>query len=165
MNKEMLTSAYLRLRERLFSRARNVTRNDNDAQDILQDAFIRLWSSHTDISRPEHAEGLLNVTVRNLSIDNYRRTQDHPTTPVDSEPDRDDGATELYERQQVIDRVNEIISLHLSERDREILLRRDRDEWSFEELAEHFNLTPANVRMIVSRARATVRNIYKTDLS
>ncbi|MDE6403386.1 MAG: hypothetical protein K2K86_06235, partial [Muribaculaceae bacterium] len=70
-----------------------------------------------------------------------------------------------YERQQVIDRVNEIKSLHLSERDREILLRRDRDEWSFEELAEHFNLTPANVRMIVSRARATVRNIYKTDLS
>ncbi|MDE7472206.1 MAG: sigma-70 family RNA polymerase sigma factor [Muribaculaceae bacterium] len=165
MNKEMLTSTYLRLRERLFSRARNVVQSDDDAQDVLQDAFVRLWSSHTDISRSEHAEGLLNVTVRNLSIDNYRQAHDHPTTPVDGEPDRDDGATEQYERQQVIERVNEIISRHLSDRDREILLRRDRDEWSFEELAEHFNLSPANVRMIVSRARATVRNIYKTGLS
>lgn len=158
----MLTSVFLRLREQLFKRARNVVHRDEDAQDILQDAFVRLWSSRVDISHQEHAAGLLNVTVRNLSIDNYRQAADRLTTSVDNEPDRDDGSAEQSEHRQVIERVNEIISRHLSERDREILLRRDRDEWTYEELAEHFNLTTANVRMIVSRARTTVRNIYKT---
>ena len=49
---------------------------------------------------------------------------------------------------------------HLSTRDREILFRRDRDEWSFEDIAEHYGTTPANARLIVARARQKLRTLY-----
>ncbi len=159
MKKELLTSVFERLRGQLFSRASSVVQNRDDAQDILQDAFVRLWSSRVDINRTDHAEGLLNVTVRNLSIDCYRRSQDHPTTSLDYGYDRDDDS-ESNDREEVLEQVNDIISRHLSPRDKEILLRRDRDGWEFEELAEEYSLTAANVRMIVARARRTVREIY-----
>lgn len=161
MNKELLTSVFERLRGQLFSKARGVVQNQDDAQDILQDAFVRLWSSKINIEHTAHAEGLFNVTVRNLSIDCYRRSQDHPTSTLDNGFDRDNEDYEGNEREEVIRQVNEIISRHLSARDREILLHRDRDGWDFEEIAEEYNLTAANVRMIVARARRTVRDIYK----
>ncbi len=163
MKKEILTSVYGRLRNRLISRARNVVGDDNDAKDILQDAFVRLWSSRIDIEHESHAEGLLNVTVRNLSIDRYHDLAKHCQAPIEGIPEPDNGDVDKDQREQVISEVNDIIDRYLSNRDREILLKRDRDEWTIEEIAEHFDLTPANVRMIVSRARSTVRNIYNLN--
>lgn len=161
MKNELLTPVFERLRGQLFSRARNVVRNDDDAQDILQDAFVRLWSSHIDINRTDQAQGLLNVTVRNLSIDHYRRSQDRQSVSIDNGFDRDNGEIDDCDRDETLQQVNAIIARHLSARDREILLRRDRDGWEFEDLAEEYGLSAANVRVIVARARRTVREIYK----
>ncbi|MBD5224364.1 MAG: hypothetical protein HDS68_00120 [Bacteroidales bacterium] len=44
-----------------------------------------------------------------------------------------------------------------------ILFRRDRDEWSFEDIAKQYDITPANARLIVARARKTIRNIYRNN--
>ncbi|MDE6335165.1 MAG: sigma-70 region 4 domain-containing protein, partial [Muribaculaceae bacterium] len=49
----------------------------------------------------------------------------------------------------------------LSERDREILLLRDHSGWEFEEIAERFDMTPAAVRMALSRARKGVLKAYR----
>ncbi len=156
----MLTSVFERLRGQLFSRARNIVQNDDEARDILQDAFVKLWISKADIKQPGHAAGILNITVRNLSVDRYRAMADHPMTTLDNNTIRDNGENEPTEREHILKRVNEIISRHLSSRDREILVHRDRDGWEFDELADKYGLTAANVRMIVARARRTVREIY-----
>lgn len=53
-----------------------------------------------------------------------------------------------------------LINGRLSEQARSVLLLRDRDEWEFDAIAEHLGLSEANVRMILSRARRTVRDLY-----
>ncbi|MDE6855666.1 MAG: sigma-70 family RNA polymerase sigma factor, partial [Muribaculaceae bacterium] len=40
------------------------------------------------------------------------------------------------------------------------LYPRDRDGWEFDEIAESFGISEANARMIVSRARKTIRSLY-----
>lgn len=160
MNKELLTSVFERIRGQLLSRAHNVVHNRDDAQDILQDAFIRLWSSKINVEKAAHAEGLLNVTVHNLSIDCYRKSHDHPMISLDNGLDQDNGDNEVYEQENILLKINDIISHYLSARDREILLHRDRDGWEFDDIADEYELTPANVRMIVARARRTIRDIY-----
>lgn len=62
---------------------------------------------------------------------------------------------------ELITEINRLIDAHLSPRDREILQRHDRDGWEFDEIADHFGISQANARMIVSRARKTIRTIYR----
>lgn len=73
--------------------------------------------------------------------------------PIDSNPEKE--TSELY---QLIDH---LASRALSPRDKEILFRRDRDGWGFSDLAEFYGLSEANLRMIVSRGRKAIREIYR----
>lgn len=53
-----------------------------DAEDVLQDAFVRLWSRPCKLMAPEQAEALLTTTVRNLSVDVLRGRSKCPTEEV-----------------------------------------------------------------------------------
>ena len=136
-------------------------RRTDDDEDALQEAFCRLWTRRADFSSQGEAEGFLTVAARNVSIDRQRRRQAHPETDIDAierypASDDDDDI-----RSEQIAEINRLIGSHLSQRDREILYRRDRDGWEFYEIAESFGISEANARMIVSRARKTIRSLYR----
>ena len=57
-------------------------------------------------------------------------------------------------------KIDRIAAERLSQRDREILYHREKDGWEYDELAEMYGLSESNVRMIISRARKTLRSIY-----
>ena len=136
--------------------------DSEDMRDALQEAFLRVWSRRESLADESHAEGLLTVTARNLRIDSLRRRSEHfgdisaddTSDQLSSPPD--ESAEELYgEIDTLADRI-------LSPRDKEILYHRDKDGWDFEELAQYYDLSVGNVRMIVSRARNKIRMIYNT---
>lgn len=154
MEIDFIISAFSSVRRRLLSR-----RSDDD-EDALQEAFCRLWIRRAEFSSQGEAEGFLTVATRNVSIDHHRRRQAHPETDIntlDRHPASDEESDSRFDR---IEEVNRLIEIHLSERDREILHRHDRDGWDFEEIADHFGITQANARMILSRARKTIRTLY-----
>ncbi len=161
MKADLLTSTYERIRMRLFTKARTMLADDEKARDVLQDAFYKLWQVRSTINQESHAVGMFVSTVRNLSIDNLRRHKAHPEESLNealTQLPADDG--DIQQQAETYARVQLLISEHLSARDQGILLHRDRDEWSFEDLAQHYNTSEANVRLIVARARKTIREIY-----
>ena len=158
MKNELFTSAYQRIRARLIARARAIVVSDDEAKDVIQDAFCNLWSRNPKVEQETQAEALFTTAVKNLSIDVVRRRNTRKTTTLEDNLEMPDTTDEEW--QETYDRVERIAALHLSERDRMILFRRDRDEWSFEDIAESYGTTPANARVIVARARKTIRNIY-----
>lgn len=160
MNREILTSAFRRVRLRMLSRRRGEA--GDDSEDALQEAFCRLWTRRDQISGPSEAEGLLAKAVRNIRIDSGRRRQAHPEVGLDDAPEDSYDASAADEEGEVIDRVERLAEQALSPRDREILYRRDRDDWDFDELAASYGLSESNVRMIVSRARKTIRELYRS---
>ncbi len=154
MDKEFFISAFRNVRRRLMAR------HSDDEEDALQDAFCRLWTRRDDISSQGEAEGFLTVAARNLTVDSHRRRQAHPETDIEnanrfqSEDDDGDSINEQYiEIQRLIER-------NLSPRDREILLHRDQDGWEFDEIASYYEISEANARMIVSRSRKAIRELY-----
>ncbi len=154
MDREFFISAFRNVRRRLMSR------HSDDEEDALQDAFCRLWTRRDDISSQGEAEGFLTVAARNLTVDSHRRRQAHPETDIENanrfqaENDDGDSVTEQYlEIQRLIER-------NLSPRDREILLHRDQDGWEFDEIASYYEISEANARMIVSRSRKAIRQLY-----
>ncbi|MDE6379224.1 MAG: sigma-70 family RNA polymerase sigma factor [Muribaculaceae bacterium] len=155
MERDFIISAFRSVRRRLMSRS------SDDDEDALQEAFCRLWSRRADFSSQSEAEGFLTVAARNVSIDRQRRRQTHPETDIDAidrHPEADDDPDPPVE---LIAEINRLIETQLSPRDREILNRHDRDGWEFDEIAEHFGISQANARMIVSRARKTIRTLYR----
>lgn len=165
MKETVLTSLFTRLRNQLRLSARRFVA-DEEVDDLLQDAFVKLWGKRSEIeteSEITHSEGLIFQTVKNLGIDNFRRSKTRGEGPLpDQWADEPDNSSETSaERRELYSEVSQLISTRLSERDRMILLRRDRDGWEFDEIAEATGLDEHHIRTIVSRSRKTIRNLYR----
>lgn len=160
MATDILTKTFIGMRQRLFASARKMLDDDADADDALQDAFFRLWQRRDKIESRSQAEGLSVVTVKNICIDTLRRRQTIEITPIEtadrelSNLDDDDNRRETYKT------VKDIIDRRLSERERQVITMRDTMDMAFEDIASELGITENNVRMILSRARKTVREIY-----
>ena len=163
MKEEFLTAAFTRARNSLRSIARRIGQADeSEADDMLQDAFVRLWGSHFDPASVDEAEALSRTVVRNIAIDRYRRQSGHRSVSIDDVPSLQDTPDHdsRAETADIYQSVKTLIDANLSQRDREIIYLRDRDGWEFEEIAARYNITEANVRVILSRARRTIRQLY-----
>lgn len=168
MEKEPLTSAFSRLHLKLVSTVRSVLGTGTDVDDVLQDAFCRLWPRRGDISSDIDASGLVITTVRNMSIDTLRRRLSHPTVNVVEEsaipatwvhtPDCDNTG-----ERELVTEVMAIMDRTLTPRQRDILYKRECGGWEIADLAELYGLTEPNVRIILSRARAAVREAYRKN--
>ncbi|MDE5997145.1 MAG: sigma-70 family RNA polymerase sigma factor [Muribaculaceae bacterium] len=154
MDRDFFISAFRNVRRRLMER------HSDDDEDALQDAFCRLWTRRDDFSSQGEAEGFLTVAARNITVDSHRRRQAHPETDIENanQYESDDDGT--YSQNEQILEVKNLIRRCLSPRDREILVHRDHDGWEFDEIATHYQISEANARMIVSRSRKTIREIY-----
>lgn len=161
MAHDILTSTFISLRQKLAGGARRIV-GDDEADDVLQEAFVRLWSRRTEITDDRHAEGLTSTTVRNICIDRIRQRSRNREEGLDGKEISDDSNDSQDIRDTYSD-VTAIIDTRLSKRDRQIMYMRDRDGIDFDIIAAEFGLSEANVRMIVSRARTTIRNIYLSN--
>ena len=65
--------------------AREISGNSDDADDALQEAFTRLWERRKAIRSEDEASALMTTTVRNLSVDAYRRQATHAEVEIDAE--------------------------------------------------------------------------------
>ena len=154
---DMLTSIFTRLRPRLHSTAARWLGSDSDADDVLQDAFLRLWGKTLDHDMTERAAA---TAVKSTCIDTLRRRKVRRADPLESVADIEPANSANDTAEEIYEDVTVLINGRLSEQARSVLLLRDRDEWEFDAIAEHLGLSEANVRMILSRARRTVRDLY-----
>ena len=150
MTEETFQNEALRLRPKLTAVARRYTDHEADAEDIVQDALLKLWLMHDDLQSPP--DGLATVLTRNLSIDNQRRKKPHyPTLDVADEDTNEDDRIERMMR--VID------TLPIKQ---QIILRlRHMDGMSIRDIATLTAHTEAAVRKILSRARQEVMGKVK----
>ena len=157
MKRDKVVSIFTHLHQRLHTTARNIAGDDN-ADDILQDAFCKLWTLKNLPSDQQQTEKIASTIVRNVSID-YRRSAERKTQDsidkANTENSQDNDIRELFVT------VKHIIELQLSDMQRQVLWMRDYEGYSFAEVAEKMCITEENARQILSRARKTIRETYK----
>ena len=69
-------------RAKLRSMAAGIAGSE-EADDIIHDAFCRLWSRHPIIEDETEALKLSYTAVRNSAIDSYRRSTSRPTVSIE----------------------------------------------------------------------------------
>ena len=158
---DRITNAFTNLREQMLSMAERITGNRDDAADAVQDAFVKLWQQHKSYESVNHAQGAGMMTVRTTSIDMARRNCRNSDVPVEQADDAVDETID-DERSLVYQQVRRIIDNDLSSKQRQIIDMREVQGLEFDDIANRLDMTTANVRVELSRARKRVREIYQT---
>ncbi|MCM1520789.1 MAG: sigma-70 family RNA polymerase sigma factor [Lachnoclostridium sp.] len=164
MSSQQLTNIFTTMRRRFKTMAASILGNDDDADDALGDAFCRLWVARENMDNVLDMEALTSRVIRNECIDRLRRRNAHPSASIDDYmADAMAETSQADDRDDIYREVTSMIDKHLTPRERDILYSRDRDGAEFADIAAAYQTTEANVRLILSRARKKIRNIYRNE--
>lgn len=129
-----------------------------DAEDIYQDAILRVLRYVTDGGEPDNLGAFTTTVVRNLCIDRVRRAgREDPveepgdfTAPIDPKLDAAQANSELV--RQTLSRLND--------QSRHVLVKAHVEGYKPAEIAQHLGLTPNAASAMLYRARKTFRRYY-----
>ncbi|MFR9503310.1 MAG: sigma-70 family RNA polymerase sigma factor [Rikenellaceae bacterium] len=140
---------------RMMRFAKSILHNEADAEDVVSQVSERLWRERERLDRDSNTTSFAMRSIRNGCYDHTRfRQRRHHTQPDGSMEDR--GQSD--ERCDTIELVRFAIK-QLPERQREVIHLKDIEGYSTREMATILELEETNIRMILSRARRTLKEI------
>ena len=127
-------------------------RHTEDAQDIVQSAFEKLWVNRAQVL-PEKAKSYLFTVAYHQMIDHIRTSNKMPLAEETSIPHQPI-VQERRELKQVLMRaVNE-----LNPTQKSLVLLKDYEGYSYHEIGEIMNLSDSQVKVYLHRARLILKN-------
>ena len=142
------------MRPMLLSVARGILGSDEEAEDVVQDAMLRLWQLREEPIR--NPKGFARIVVRNLSLSKIRRK---PLTVDISQADIADEAE--TERNEQIDRMMALVDV-LPTMQQTVLRLRHMQDMTMADIASLIGTSEVAVRQSLSRARRSILEQYKT---
>ena len=136
--------------------------NAEDAEDMVQEVYMKLWNKRDALPDVKDVEAYCVTLTKNMCIDRLRMAE-MEKADVDEVPTMlaaTDDVEAQVERHDDVEQVKQIIGT-LPEHQQQVIILRDMEDCSFEEIAEQTGLTAVNIRMLLSRARRTIRERFK----
>jgi len=163
MHDDDFDRAVARHQRRVFTLATYLLSSADEAEDVTQEAFVRLWSSGRAVPSERLEPWLLRVT-RNACLDRLRRRRWQrrivPAAAADSAFEVASGAPgpeALATASELGQRLFEELG-RLSEPQRSIVLLRHVEGLSCREIGEVVDMTEGSVRVALHRARRRLRD-------
>jgi len=164
-----LSAIYTEYRTSLVSQARRMLRDETDANEVVQEAFLKFMLAAPDLDTTERAVAYLRASVNNLALNVIRARGDRPNlVALDADTTQERLAEIANENHVDIDTtitaaedaaiIREALS-RLTSDQRTALVMWEMEGRSTEEIAAALNTTPANVRHVVARARQSMVRI------
>ena len=136
--------------------------NAEDAEDMVQEVYMKLWNKRDALPDVKDVEAYCVTLTKNMCIDRLRMAE-MEKADVDEVPTMlaaTDDVEAQVERHDAVEQVKQIIET-LPEHQQQVITLRDMEDCSFEEIVEQTGLTAVNIRMLLSRARKTIRERFK----
>ena len=142
-----------------------LVRDQDAAEDIVQDFFLSLWQRRTEIVLTSSFQAYASRAVKNLSISFLRKQQTLSDEQLSAIPD---GANPLEEKEifvsseAITSRVMDVVERLPAER-KKIFLLHVMDRLSYAQIAEKNNISLNTVKTQMKRAYAFVREQVADD--
>ena len=160
MDVDVFKQRFLPFHPKLYRIAYALLDNKADAEDILQDAYCKLWNKRDELGDIQNPEAFSITLVKNLCLDFLRspkasrRDNEEALETVllttDSSPEK-----ELEEKED-IRHIQELIE-QLPENQRQVIRLRGIEDCSYEDIEQITGLSSSNIRTLLSRARKLIR--------
>ncbi len=159
MDLQEFKTKVLPVRQKLYRLAVFMLQDKEEAEDTLQDVFLKLWTNKHKLHAYTSIEAFAMSITKNLCLDRLKASKRRPKVDV-AGLEMNSNEANPYQRYELADSVSKIHGLvaALPEQQKLVLHLRDVEECSFEEIEQITNLTVNNIRVILSRARKQVRD-------
>jgi len=147
------------LKDKIFRFAKRMLEQTEEAEDTVQEVFIRLWNRREKLDEYRSVEALAMVTTRNICLDRIKARR-YPVENLENH--------RLYLERLPMEMNNEHSDLiqsvqlamkELPEQQRTILHLRDIEGYGYEEIAGVVGMNENAIRVALSRARKKVREL------
>ncbi|MEG1660115.1 MAG: sigma-70 family RNA polymerase sigma factor [Bacteroides sp.] len=151
----------LPLKDKLFRLALRITLDRAEAEDVVQDTMIRVWSKRDEWSQLDSVEAYCLVVTKNLAIDRSQKkeAQTVELTPLLEEKADTSGPYDQLVNQERLNIIHRLVN-ELPEKQRLIMQLRDIEGESYKEIANVLQLTEEQVKVNLFRARQKVKQRY-----
>lgn len=141
---------------KLYGFALKFLRSSEDAQDIVQDVFEKLWINRKKVEA-EKAKAWMFTTAHNAMINFVMKKQRMVLPGDDLIPETAKTERSVFESSQVVDRAVSI----LPPVQKSIILLRDLEGYTYEEIGNILELSPSQVKVYLFRARNKIKKQLK----
>lgn len=149
---------FLPCHPKLYRVAFRLMGNAQDAEDMVQEAYLKLWRKRDELTDMLNAEAYCVTLLKNVCYDSLRSLHfDETNRPVEelNLVATSDIAREV-ERKDEVNHLKLLIG-QLPEQQKRVMMLRDLSDCSFEEIEKATGLNAVNMRVLLSRARKKIR--------
>ena len=148
----------LPLSDRLFRLALRITMNRAEAEDVVQDTLLRVWECRGEWEQIGSLEAFAIATCRNRALDVAKRAgrNDAPLDAVDNRRQAADGGLQQLEAREQLSLVRRLMD-DLPEVQRSIMLLRDIEGKTYQEIAQLLDISETQVKVYLHRARTKIK--------
>lgn len=164
--------------DRIYARVSQLLKNQQDAEEVTQDAFIRAHRGLDKFRGDAAFSTWLYQIATNLAHNRYwywfRRKRDYSVSldqPLSEEgdlslenvlPSEGESPAEAAVTQEFVDRVTECMS-GLNEKHKEVLILRNVKNLSYEEIAQQLDISVGTVKSRIARGRDSLRELMGSE--
>ena len=152
---------------RLYRMAFRLMNSREEAEDIVQEVYVKLWGMRNDLPKYNSIEALCVRITRNLCLDHLRRRKvSHDAMKVEQVKQESfpETPSENLEKKEDAELIHKLISA-LPEPQRSLVHLRHLEGKEYEEIAEMVNMNVNAIRVSISRARKQMREIVEKQYS
>jgi len=140
----------------LFGYAFNFLHDREDAEDIVQDVFEKLWVNRRKVE-PAKAKSWMFTTAHNAMINFSTRKRRMSFSDEMEKYDRGEVVPNSFESNEVVNRAVSI----LPPIQKSIIILRDLEDYSYSEIGEILDLSESQVKVYLFRGRRKIKKQLK----
>jgi RNA polymerase sigma-70 factor (ECF subfamily) len=161
-DRQAFDELYLRYQRRLYRFCMQRLGQAHDAEDVVQESFVRAWRALPRFAGERRFYPWLTVIAANLCVDTLRRRS--RLTPVEESRiiAADPGNYDIEDAvlHEVDSKMVATAFGHLSSRHQRVLQMREGSEWSYRQIAEHEGVGVTAVETLLWRARQALKREF-----
>lgn len=146
-------------KDKIFRLAKRLLISTEEAEDATQEVMVKLWTKNEMLSELRSMEAMAMTMTKNYCLDQLKSKRAGNLTLVHN--NYTDNQASLQQKMEDVDSwswVEKIIN-DLPEQQKLIIQMRDIEQYEFEDIAKTLGMSEATIRVALSRARKTIREI------
>ena len=146
----------LPLSDKLFRLALRITMNKAEAEDVVQDTLLKVWEHREEWEQINNLEAFAIATCRNRALDVMKRAGRNTEKLDEMAHFSSQTPQEQLEASEQISLVNRLMD-DLPEVQRTIMLLRDIEGKTYQEIAQTLDISETQVKVYLHRARTKIK--------
>ena len=158
MDTETFKRVFLPLHAKLYRMAYRLVENQADAEDMVQECYIKLWQKRQEWSAVQNPESFSVTIIKNVCLDFLRKKKPENCSTDTLQLAVDSSETQLEQREQ-LEKIQTIVR-QLPEKQKQVVKLKYWHDLPDEAIEKQTGLKRGNIKMILSRTRKTIQEQY-----